>query len=787
MTKFPDNWKQKTHPSGITERFIQRDQWVKDILKLMLIVIIVSAVIIISGVFIGFFTFIETIPIYIFVIFTFLAWWGANHGGWRWARFFPTMMCLAMGIYSSYYNGFASFGIFYVLAILLAGLLIDLAWQRIVLVLSVLNMTYFSVIFRGETILANLDAVITFVASVVGVAILQWYYDTRFRLALSDRIEVNQALSEEIDRRHKAETDTENKQIQLKRLADNITDLITEISPEGIIHYASPSYQTILGYIPDLLVGTDAFALVHPEDLPIAYSAVKRSSIQKTPGHELLRCRHVDGHYIFIEISGSPILDANGELEGFVLSSRDVTRQKLAEVAAQEIENKYINIIESIPMGIHMYTLQEDGDLILTGCNPAADRLLGIDHSELMGKSIEQAFPELVYTDVPDKYKEVARTGIEWYHDATNYQDEQFSGSYEVTAFQNSPGKVVVMFSDSTERIKIAEDLRISEEKFSKAFLTSPDSININRLSDGMYLDINQGFTKLTGYTRADVIGKTSLELNIWANPDDRERLVAGLKEFGVVENLQATFRGKDGHIITGLMSATIMEINNQKWLLNITRDISDRIKNEEDLQKAHQMLEEAYDATLQGWVFALDLREHETADHSRRVVELTIRMAEQMGIDVNSLEYIKRGALLHDIGKMGVPDHILLKPGPLSDEEWVRMRSHPQNAYDLLNQISYLRSSLDIPFCHHERWDGKGYPRGIAGTEIPLSARIFAVIDVYDALLSDRPYRQAWQQEDVIRYLIENKGIQFDPEIVDAFLPLVYSSSEQYSLDFPE
>ena len=290
-----------------------------------------------------------------------------------------------------------------------------------------------------------------------------------------------------------------------------------------------------------------------------------------------------------------------------------------------------------------------------------------------------------------------------------------------------------------------AESLRVSEEKFSKAFVTSPDSININRLSDGMYIDINEGFTKITGYTREDVIGKTSVELDIWANPAQREVLVKGLRETGVVNNLEAQFRFKDGSITTGLMSARIIEVNHEKCILSITRDISDRKQAENDLLYAHAQLEEAYNATLEGWVRALEIREHDTADHSRRVVELTVSMATRMGFSGEELMHIQRGALLHDIGKMGVPDNILLKPGSLTAEEWTIMRYHPVYAHTLLEEIEYLVPAMEIPYCHHERWDGTGYPRGLSGEEIPLPARIFAVIDVYDALLSDRPYRPAW------------------------------------------
>ena len=197
------------------------------------------------------------------------------------------------------------------------------------------------------------------------------------------------------------------------------------------------------------------------------------------------------------------------------------------------------------------------------------------------------------------------------------------------------------------------------------------------------------------------------------------------------------------------------------------------------DLLQAHRELQEAYEATLRGWVHGLDLRDRETADHSRRVTLLTVELARLMGMPETELLNVRRSALLHDIGKMGVPDHILHKPGPLTEAEWVIMRKHPQIAYDMLAPIEYLRSALDIPFCHHERWDGTGYPRRLKGEQIPLVARIFAVIDVFDALSSDRPYRKAWPQEKIIEYIREQSGTHFDPKAVELFLQMMARESQ--------
>ena len=192
------------------------------------------------------------------------------------------------------------------------------------------------------------------------------------------------------------------------------------------------------------------------------------------------------------------------------------------------------------------------------------------------------------------------------------------------------------------------------------------------------------------------------------------------------------------------------------------------------NLQRSNQELAMAYDTTLEGWGKALELRDKKTEGHTQRVADLTLRLAKVLGFKGDELVHIRRGALLHDIGKMGIPDEILLKPGPLSEAEWEIMRLHPQYAHDLLFPISFLRPALDIPYYHHERWDGSGYPHGLKGEEIPLAARIFAVVDVWDALLSDRPYRVAQTGETTHQYLKENSGKLFDPEVVAQFLRIV-------------
>ncbi len=182
----------------------------------------------------------------------------------------------------------------------------------------------------------------------------------------------------------------------------------------------------------------------------------------------------------------------------------------------------------------------------------------------------------------------------------------------------------------------------------------------------------------------------------------------------------------------------------------------------------------QAYDDTLMGWANFLDLRDKETEGHTVRVLERTMKAAQRLGVREEDMEHLRRGVLLHDIGKVGVPDHILNKPGPLTDEEWAIMKKHPDYAYQMLSPISFLKPALDVPYCHHEKWDGSGYPRGLKGKEIPFAARIFTVFDVYDAITNDRIYKKANTKEKAIAYLRENAGVIFDPDILEVCIEVI-------------
>jgi len=326
-----------------------------------------------------------------------------------------------------------------------------------------------------------------------------------------------------------------------------------------------------------------------------------------------------------------------------------------------------------------------------------------------------------------------------------------------------------------TERIHMQEALRESEAQF--RLLAENASDMIARLTTGgQVLYISPACKTVLGYDPEELTGMHIFDL---IHEKDR-RLIQRLFRDG---NYSATHTvayqalHHDGRFIWLESSGRAVLDPQTNFILEIqtaSRDITERKKNEKDLQEAHNNLQEAYDRTIEGWVRALDLRDRETEGHTQRVTEITVKVAEAVGFPTEELIHIRRGALLHDMGKMAIPDEILQKPGPLNEIEWTKMQQHPQYAYDMLHPIEYLRPALVIPFCHHERWDGSGYPRKLKGEEIPLAARLFSIIDAWDALCSDRPYRKKLPHVEVIQYLREKSGILFDAGLVDLFLNIM-------------
>jgi len=318
---------------------------------------------------------------------------------------------------------------------------------------------------------------------------------------------------------------------------------------------------------------------------------------------------------------------------------------------------------------------------------------------------------------------------------------------------------------------------RLLEERsrFSQLFNLSPDGILLMD-ADHCIISANQAMAALLQFEHEEELsGRCMLDFVQASHLEAMKRYCRQtLDSDGPGRTHEVVFVGQAGRSIPVEISAAALQWNHSAAIQLIVRDTTEREQAEERLHQANHSLRSAYEATIEGWARALELRDLETELHSERVSELTLRLADLLGVSEAEKVHLRRGVLLHDVGKMAIPDSILFKPGPLDEQEWEIMRRHPLNAYKLLAPIEYLRPALEIPLYHHEKWDGSGYPYGLKGEAIPLAARIFAVIDVWDALRFDRPYRKAWPEEQVTAYICEQSGLHFDPQVVTHFLRLI-------------
>ena len=317
--------------------------------------------------------------------------------------------------------------------------------------------------------------------------------------------------------------------------------------------------------------------------------------------------------------------------------------------------------------------------------------------------------------------------------------DDEISGLHTLESILDGQGYQIVMAQSGPEALE-------------KTRALLPDVILLDVMMPGM-----DGFEVCRSIRNDPLLAE--IPIIMLTALDDRKSLLIGL-ESGADDYITKPY---DRYELRARLLG-ITRLNRYRKLLN----------ERANLEEAHEKLLSAYDAPIEGWSHAMDLRDKETEGHTLRVTELSEKLGKIMGIENEELVYMRRGSLLHDIGKLGVPDAILLKPDKLTDEEWVIMHQHPKYAYDMIQPIEYLRPALDIPYCHHEKWDGSGYPRGLKGNDIPLQARIFAIIDVWDALTSDRPYRPAWDRKKVLEYIKNQSGKHFDPHVVDQFIKMM-------------
>lgn len=590
-------------------------------------------------------------------------------------------------------------------------------------------------------------------------------------------------------------------------------------NPAGEIEWVNPAFTTLTGFTPEEALGKNPRELVQSGEQDQAfYRELWETILAGEVWHGELINRRKDGSLYSEKQTITPLKNADGRISHFIAIKTDVTQARLAEEALRDSYLITEGIINALPARIFW----KDMNLEYLGSNTAFATNAGFaDPSEVIGKDDYQ----MAWREQAESYRaadlQVIASGLpklNFEEPSTTAQGGRITTLTSRVPLRNSKGEIIGVlgsYLDITERNESREKIQrqldhlralrridqVISSNFDLGFSLSEilaqvtkelraDAADILLLDPGLNVlesAADLGFRTSAARDRKVLLsdsyaGRAALERQRVQIPDLNEDFSNPL--------LARTFAGEGLVCYYGLPLIAkgkvlgVLEVfhrtplnPDQEWLdffESLAGQAAIAIENSklfQGLERSNQELAQAYDATIIGWSHALDLRDKETEGHTLRVTEMTGKLARASGLNDVELANARWGALLHDIGKMGIPDGILLKPGPLTDEEWVRMKMHPTFAFELLSPIRYLRLALDIPYCHHEKWDGSGYPRGLKGDQIPLVARIFAVVDVWDALTADRPYRPAWTAEKARQHILDSSGTAFDPEVVDMFI----------------
>ena len=589
--------------------------------------------------------------------------------------------------------------------------------------------------------------------------------------------------------------------------------LITDPSlPDNPLIFVNPAFTTITGYAAHEALGRNCRFLRHVDSDIKTMEQLRTSIVEARLFRGVLLNRRKDGSSFQNSLLVSPVFDIHGVLTNFVALAADVT--------ARVDEQQQLVLASAIVEGSDHPILGKTLDGTITSWNPAAQLLYGYSAEEMIGNSITRLVPPDRPNEIDEILKRLANgETIKTYETVRKAKDGSLIDvSLTISPMRDASGNVIgasTIAYDIRQRKRADElierhirriqglrnidmaitgslDIRVTlnvvldqvtthlQVDSASVLLLNPHSHRLQYamgrgFRTGIIQDTNLGMGEgLPGGVTTDPTVVHYPNLNDPGVPTTRKQLIAE-EGFVCYFGVPLLAKGRvEGVLEIFHRSQLFPDSDWLHFLETLAGQAAIAIENAalfNDLQRSNIELHIAYDTTLEGWSKALDLRDKETEGHTLRVTEMTLRLARLLNIGDEEQVQMRRGALLHDIGKMGVPDSILLKPGPLTPEEWVIMKKHPIYAFELLSPIGFLHGALDIPYCHHEKWDGSGYPRGLKEKQIPMSARIFAVVDVWDALTSDRPYLRALPKDEVRDYIAINSGSHFDPTIVEWFL----------------
>ncbi len=578
------------------------------------------------------------------------------------------------------------------------------------------------------------------------------------------------AVIHDIRRHVEMENALRDSEEKYRLLVENASDVFYQIRFANKLKawnvvYASPQVEQFMGHPPERFMDDPNLWIkaIHPEDLANTMSVTQeilKSKQKKLRLYRLLNFK--TGEYHWIEDQVVPLLDETGHVTGFQGAMRDVTERELSSMAIQNLTDQLQHYLTKSPTITYALCVKN---------RTWVPKWKSENISRILGYTVEESLSSTWWetTVHPDDLEAASARSNELYEKDTLIRVYRFlrkDGSViwvydEMRLIRDKDGtplEAVGSWTDITERKKMEEVLLASEESLNNIINAAPFGALIYKLENGRIrlTNSNDTATQVLGMDRETLLGinieETFPALRRTEIPVQMREVILSGTKFNIDQ-----FQYSDENV-NGIFELHAVPLGGNLAAI-FFRNISD--------------LAQAYEETLEGWSRAMDFRDKETEGHTQRVTQMALAIAQSMGLTDTELMHMRRGALLHDMGKMAIPDSILLKKGDLDEEEWTVMRKHPEFAHEMLRSISFLHQALEIPYCHHEKWDGSGYPRGLKGEEIPLSARIFAVADVWDALRNDRPYRKSWNVEKVLRYIKDQTGKHFDPQVADVFLKI--------------
>jgi HD-GYP domain-containing protein (c-di-GMP phosphodiesterase class II) len=738
LRQIKQHWHQLTLPHATDDDQAHREYLTKVILIFMGGTLSIFTLIIFTGFILGQFILLAPAIMLAIDLPVLVGWWLAQRGHWQVASFIPPIITFAVAVHLNSVAGFNTTGyLYYVLAILLTAMLVGIKAQWFMVGMTMVSSVFFGVTHWGLTPMEFLSDLILIGAAAIGAGLLQWLSTNQLKRWLTQSRQYAAELSERTADLSKANLALRQTSERLEIMHQIDQAVLAAQSPEEIA-------QAVVNHIRRL-------------------SACQRASIAlfdlKTERVKILAVDH-DGASELGYGKQFPLYEFGGIQEMSRGQHRliyNLQTFKDPGTIEEKLKREGIKSILNIPLLVHGNLI---GSLNLGAVEPdafqqehlhiayelAGSLAVALQNAQLFQET-QQRFNHLLALRMIDR----AITSSPELSLILDILLDQVLTQLDVNAAS------VLLHSEHTHTLDFAANRGFHTKALQGTHLSIGEGHAGRAALEQRIIQIDNLGEFYGEFQRSKLLNQEGFH-TYFAVP-----LIAKGQVKGVLEIFHRLTLHPDQDwldLLDSLATQTALAIDNARLF--------------ESLQSANIDLIKAYDATIEGWSRALDLRDEETEGHSQRVTRMTLRLAREMGVRPEEIVNIQRGALLHDIGKMGVPDRILLKPAPLTDEEWQIMRQHPVFAYKLLSPIDYLRTALDIPYCHHEKWDGSGYPRGLKGEQIPLAARIFAVVDVWDALSSVRPYRKAWEKTKILDYITSQSGIHFDPRVVDAFLGLL-------------